>query len=254
MHVRNKDGFRFDSLFFIDFEGIKSLKIVQQVGLRYGACICILVPKEMVSHIKDTDGFVHEYGILGMIGYHNVDFYYYTMPTEIFSRGLLNKEGVDKSIIDEFIGESIDMYVQFYKAFMIPASYLFEFINDEYVIKISEEEVLKKVVDNLDEILLSLDGRFPTKELDVKELEFLKYINYLRSMSYTQYLKTEHWKDTRKNALKRAGNKCQLCGERDKQLHVHHNNYENRGREKDSDLIVLCSDCHAKFHDKFHQY
>nr|DAW76172.1 MAG TPA: Protein of unknown function (DUF968) [Bacteriophage sp.] len=36
---------------------------------------------------------------------------------------------------------------------------------------------------------------------------------------------------------------------------MHHKTYENHGREfnrdiADSDLIVLCRECHEKFHDK----
>jgi len=69
------------------------------------------------------------------------------------------------------------------------------------------------------------------------------------TMPYTEYLKTEHWSKVRKASLQRARYKCQLCkggGE----LHVHHNTYENRGHEEDSDVIVLCRSCHAQFHGK----
>lgn len=30
---------------------------------------------------------------------------------------------------------------------------------------------------------------------------------------------------------------------------IHHNTYVNRGYEKDEDLVVLCDECHKKFHD-----
>jgi 5-methylcytosine-specific restriction endonuclease McrA len=71
----------------------------------------------------------------------------------------------------------------------------------------------------------------------------------LKHMPYKDYLETEHWKITRKKALKRANYKCQLCSSNE-ELNVHHNTYENRGNEKDEDLIVLCHHCHSKFHDK----
>jgi hypothetical protein len=68
-------------------------------------------------------------------------------------------------------------------------------------------------------------------------------------MPYKEYLRTDHWKKTRKNALHRANYKCQLCSSKE-DLNVHHNTYENRGQEKDEDLIVLCQKCHAKHHNK----
>lgn len=66
---------------------------------------------------------------------------------------------------------------------------------------------------------------------------------------YKDYLKTDHWRDARSRALKRAGYKCQLCGCRGN-LQVHHNNYKNIWHEKDGDLIVLCWKCHKKIHNK----
>ncbi|MGL5347563.1 MAG: hypothetical protein ACRDA3_09425 [Peptostreptococcaceae bacterium] len=67
---------------------------------------------------------------------------------------------------------------------------------------------------------------------------------------YKDYLKTIHWDDMRKYKLKEANYKCQLCGVKETELHVHHNNYDNLGDECPSDLIVLCKDCHSKFHNK----
>ena len=83
----------------------------------------------------------------------------------------------------------------------------------------------------------------------LKQKEDLKTIDVLIRMSYKDYLKTEHWQKTRISALIKSGYKCQLCGSTHN-LNVHHNTYKNRGNEKPEDLIVLCKDCHAKFHDK----
>lgn len=76
-----------------------------------------------------------------------------------------------------------------------------------------------------------------------------EYTLALRTMPYREYLKTEHWHEVRRKALRRASYRCQMCGA-DKSLHVHHNTYKNRGHEEPSDVIALCADCHAKFHDK----
>lgn len=69
--------------------------------------------------------------------------------------------------------------------------------------------------------------------------------------SYADYLCGEHWREkVRPEALERAGYRCQLCGVMDKTLNVHHNSYERLGNELPWDLVVLCEDCHAKYHGK----
>lgn len=72
----------------------------------------------------------------------------------------------------------------------------------------------------------------------------------LQSLPYKLYLQTEHWKHFRAEALKHEQYKCQLCNSKDKELNVHHRSYENIGRETFNDVIVLCKDCHEKFHSK----
>ena len=69
----------------------------------------------------------------------------------------------------------------------------------------------------------------------------------LATMPYADYLKTDHWQTVRKAALERAEHRCQTCST-DEHLHVHHRTYENRGAERDSDVIVLCKTCHERFH------
>lgn len=71
----------------------------------------------------------------------------------------------------------------------------------------------------------------------------------LKTMPYNEYLRSEHWQETRRQALKSARYRCQLCNSNG-ELHVHHRTYERRGEEYMKDLIVLCANCHAKFHDK----
>lgn len=71
----------------------------------------------------------------------------------------------------------------------------------------------------------------------------------LEGMPYEHYLQTTEWKMRREQALRDAGNKCQLCYT-PKFLEVHHKTYQRRGHELPGDLIVLCNDCHSKHHDK----
>lgn len=72
---------------------------------------------------------------------------------------------------------------------------------------------------------------------------------YLKIMTYADYLLTPHWQQTSGAAKSRAGHRCQLCNTNKQTLHTHHRTYENRGSEEDSDLTVLCEDCHRMFHN-----
>ena len=69
-------------------------------------------------------------------------------------------------------------------------------------------------------------------------------------MNYPEYLKTDHWQSVREEALKRAGGRCQVCNSSRLPLNTHHRTYERKGNELPGDVIVLCRECHAKFHGK----
>ncbi len=79
--------------------------------------------------------------------------------------------------------------------------------------------------------------------------KYKNLLKQLRTMTYDEYLKTEHWKHFRDEAMKFADYKCQLCNKNDCKLIVHHNNYQNRGKETFNDVIVLCEECHKKVHN-----
>jgi 5-methylcytosine-specific restriction endonuclease McrA len=65
--------------------------------------------------------------------------------------------------------------------------------------------------------------------------------------NYFDYLRSPHWRETRFKVLKKSGFKCGRCGSRGK-LNVHHLTYLRFGRERISDLEVLCERCHRKVH------
>jgi hypothetical protein len=68
-----------------------------------------------------------------------------------------------------------------------------------------------------------------------------------KRISYKQYLQTEHWKEVRQFALNRAKYRCQTCSGQNN-LNVHHNTYRSLWKEKATDVIVLCEECHVIFH------
>ena len=67
-------------------------------------------------------------------------------------------------------------------------------------------------------------------------------------LTYREYIQSDAWKIRRQRALRLAEQKCQVCGSQDR-LETHHNTYERLGHERDSDLVVLCHNCHTLFHD-----
>jgi nucleoside 2-deoxyribosyltransferase len=83
--------------------------------------------------------------------------------------------------------------------------------------------------------------KFPTLDFITK--------NYIR-MPYKEYLKTDRWKDLAAQAKKSAGHRCQMCNSTN-QLDTHHRSYTHKGTPDEIyDLVVLCHECHSKFHNK----
>lgn len=67
--------------------------------------------------------------------------------------------------------------------------------------------------------------------------------------NYDDYINSEPWKLKSNKAKERAGYRCQGCNTPDN-IQTHHRIYERLGDELDSDLTVLCDECHSKIHDK----
>jgi len=65
-----------------------------------------------------------------------------------------------------------------------------------------------------------------------------------QSSAYRVYMQSPAWRARRAQAIARAGMRCEECGLYGRGLEVHHLTYDNLGHEPDSDLQVLCLDCH----------
>jgi len=70
----------------------------------------------------------------------------------------------------------------------------------------------------------------------------------LRKMPFAEYRVQPEWQARRTATLARAGYHCQVCGEHDVRLDVHHNTYDRYGSESTFDLVALCGGCHELFH------
>ncbi len=82
--------------------------------------------------------------------------------------------------------------------------------------------------------------------LEEIQTEFEKEQNKTPKEQYAEYLKSEHWQKMRREALERAGYRCQICNGGFR-LEVHHRSYERLGKEHPYDLTVLCNRCHELY-------
>ena len=62
---------------------------------------------------------------------------------------------------------------------------------------------------------------------------------------YEFVINSPRWRELRTRLIGERGGKCQRCKEEKPVLQLHHLTYERLGSERDSDLEVLCLDCHA---------
>ena len=71
----------------------------------------------------------------------------------------------------------------------------------------------------------------------------------MHKSEYIEYLKSDDWRERRKELLDEAGWICHYCG--GKAVLLHHLNYEHLGEEVlGEDVEASCTDCHNKEHGK----
>jgi len=75
----------------------------------------------------------------------------------------------------------------------------------------------------------------------------------MKQLSYAEKLKSPNWQKKRLEILSLRGFKCEVCGDEENQIQVHHRFYL-KGREPwqyDNDVFqVLCEKCHKSEHEK----
>lgn len=71
-----------------------------------------------------------------------------------------------------------------------------------------------------------------------------------RSPDYYAYLASPAWGAVRARIFASRLRQCEKCHAFGCVLDVHHKSYERFGRELDSDLEILCRECHEKEHAK----
>lgn len=68
--------------------------------------------------------------------------------------------------------------------------------------------------------------------------------------AYKRYIRSPAWKARRKDLLRARGAICEVCGGSGR-LHVHHLTYVRLFDELDSDLSILCDECHMAVHNRW---
>ena len=88
------------------------------------------------------------------------------------------------------------------------------------------------------------------KEIAYADIDRDRVKFHILQMDYYDFLATPYWKAVSQYKRYKAKYKCELCNSNGS-LAVHHKTYENHGLEVYhlEDLVVLCKDCHEKFHD-----
>ena len=77
--------------------------------------------------------------------------------------------------------------------------------------------------------------------------------------TYKSYMKSDAWKEKRRERLALDNNHCVMCGRPNKGkdgkevLQVHHITYKHLGNEPLEDLVSLCPSCHRKIHKYYNR-
>jgi len=81
------------------------------------------------------------------------------------------------------------------------------------------------------------------------DVNWTQISDHIRGMDYRDFLCTPYWKAIAAHTRFRAGYRCQLCNHTN-HLVTHHRDYAIHGREHAHmhELIVLCKNCHDRFH------
>ncbi len=104
--------------------------------------------------------------------------------------------------------------------------------------------------DIVDDPLLVRDQMLEARGTSDRQIiHSLVRIIQLKEMPYDEYLKTDEWRVVANRAKSEYYGRCAL-DETHTAQHAHHRTYVRRGRERRTDVIPLCRECHERFHNR----
>lgn len=128
--------------------------------------------------------------------------------------------------------------------------------------EISRERILENTSCYL-ENYLNPDKKWNAQITPIQRINRIRYAHvdwravfyHIKDMDYQDFLKTPYWKAIAAHTKYKAGYRCQLCNSA-YDLVTHHRSYDIHGREHAhmQELIVICDNCHNRFHDKIPEY
>jgi 5-methylcytosine-specific restriction endonuclease McrA len=73
-----------------------------------------------------------------------------------------------------------------------------------------------------------------------------RFLIFMDKTFYNQYIKGPRWAAKREAWFNAFGKYCRACGTAYGPIQLHHMTYDRLGRERMSDLVALCANCHKE--------
>lgn len=89
-------------------------------------------------------------------------------------------------------------------------------------------------------------------DIDEKSLTAIRLLKATslgyKKQRYQEYLKTDYWRRLKDKMRKLTHGRCEDCGEHESitALELHHQCYDRIGKEEESDLRLICDECHGR--------
>lgn len=101
---------------------------------------------------------------------------------------------------------------------------------------------------NLNKIINSLNNSIVPGSPDIIIDGYFNEDKLNHKNKYRRYLKSDKWRNFKKELINTRGHKCEKCNEKYKPLDGHHLTYERLFNELPEDVMLLCRVCHKKEH------
>lgn len=129
-----------------------------------------------------------------------------------------------------------------------------ECIQEHKIQKISKTYLAEYAKSNPLDFVGPLNGTEPPKKIKRAKKSTRAPKQEATESTYVKYINSAEWREKSRIWRMEEG-KCELCGSTDR-LQCHHKHYRTLGKEKRSDIQVVCYNCHCKRHgvDEFKKF
>lgn len=134
---------------------------------------------------------------------------------------------------------------------------------DDAVTNINDAQTLVKACALLQKALsdptLPEANKKPAKSKGKPKKKISGYTNNLRAMKYDDFLRSDHWHQTKERArIMGLYKQCHCCKITKVKLDLHHLSYRHRGtiqeRRDCKSLVAVCNNCHTAIHNYQDEY